>query len=370
MHRLRILLFCFALLCSPAAFPQVELSPSTTVSILTCDTGNEIYSLFGHTAIRIKDPATSLDVVYNYGAFDFRTPNFELKFARGDLQYFATAESFDDFMMQYTMEKRSVYQQDLNLTYDQKVKLFESLNEVLMSDKRFYTYKFIDRNCTNMAVAQINQVLGKPVIFKQDVTDATYRDIIFPYFKNHFYEQWGTSILFGTKVDEQATALFLPSEFMHSLKVTKYEGKPIASPAQTILSIEPEKPKMSWWNNVWTYLVVMALVIVFHKRRMVQTVYLSVIAVLGCLFAWTMLYSLHEELRSNYNILLFNPLLLILAYCNERKMRKTASVVVWTCFGFIAIYLMIVATKAHALIVLPIVIANCLILWRMLQKNR
>ena len=34
----------------------LTLSPETEVSILTCAPGNELYSLFGHTAIRINDP--------------------------------------------------------------------------------------------------------------------------------------------------------------------------------------------------------------------------------------------------------------------------------------------------------------------------
>ena len=77
---------------------RIILSKNTLTSVITCDTGNESYSLFGHTAIRIKDIENNLDVVYNYGAFDYDTPNFVVKFTKGDLQYYAVAHSFTDFM--------------------------------------------------------------------------------------------------------------------------------------------------------------------------------------------------------------------------------------------------------------------------------
>ena len=132
------------------------LSKDAHVSVLTCGTGNESYSLFGHTAIRISDPYNNIDVVYNYGAFDFNTPNFVLKFIKGDLQYFAVAHSYTDFINEYNYEKRSVYEQELNIPENLKQKLFDNLNTSLTSGDSHYTYKFIDKNCTSMVVDIIN----------------------------------------------------------------------------------------------------------------------------------------------------------------------------------------------------------------------
>jgi hypothetical protein len=81
---------------------------------------------FGHTAIRITDPDNFIDVVFNYGAFDFNTPNFVPKFAKGDLEYFAVAHSYTDFINEYTM-KRSVYEQELLINDSAKQRLFDNL---------------------------------------------------------------------------------------------------------------------------------------------------------------------------------------------------------------------------------------------------
>src|SRR6476620_7089444 len=98
MQHLKFFLFLLLISFYPllSVGQGIPLSEGAKVSVLTCGTGNEVYSLFGHTAIRIKDPARHLDMVYNYGAFDFEAPNFVLRFSKGDLQYFVTAEDFMD----------------------------------------------------------------------------------------------------------------------------------------------------------------------------------------------------------------------------------------------------------------------------------
>ena len=86
----------------------LTLSPETEVSILTCAPGNELYSLFGHTAIRINDPRHQIDRVYNYGTFDFSTPHFYLKYARGLLPYQLTVQKFSHFIYNYQLEERTL----------------------------------------------------------------------------------------------------------------------------------------------------------------------------------------------------------------------------------------------------------------------
>ena len=212
---LLLLVFSFA---TTAIGQILPLSKNTEVSILTCGTGSEIYSLFGHTAIRIKDTENQIDEVYNYGTFDFSTPNFYLKFVKGDLQYLETSCTFEEFFQEYLYEKRSVEEQVLNISTKQKQALFDYLNASLQSEERFYTYKFIDKNCTTMVINVINKILGKEIIVKTSHSEKTYREILFPYFDGHFFEQLGTSIIFGTKVDSKGERLFLPSELQESIE--------------------------------------------------------------------------------------------------------------------------------------------------------
>ena len=376
MQRVKILfLFLFSTLAVSAQL-SVPLSDKTQVSVLTCGVGPEIYALFGHTAIRIKDPVQHLDVVYNYGAFDFDTPNFALKFVKGDMQYFATSGSFEDFMMQYHYEQRSVSEQILDIPQDKKQLLFDKLNGMLFSDKRFYTYKFIDRNCTNMASDIINETLGSKLIYKREInTNArefvpkSYRDILFPYFDGHFYEQWGTSVLFGTKVDQRATVLFLPGELEHSLDITTYNSKPLVAKRQMLLDVKPRTAPFSYWNNCYTYLLFLVLVVLVN-RKWLTLFYLILLGFLGIFFSLNGLYSLHEELAYNYNVLLFNPLLLAAAYFYARNRTRGMYISVIANFICIGIYLVVIFNKAHFLAVLPMIIANVIILTKLAVKSQ
>lgn len=368
MNLFKKIVFSALLIFSISGFSQnIPLSEKAKVSVLTCDTGNESYSLFGHTAIRITDIDNNLDVVYNYGAFDFATPNFVAKFAKGDLQYFAIAHSFQDFLNQYTYEERTVFEQELLISRAYKQKLFENLNAVLASEKKYYTYKFIDKNCTSMVVDILNQTLGSKVIFKKTDTDKTYRSILYPYFDNSFYEKLGTSIIFGKKVDEYGTRLFLPLELHKNLTTTQFGNQLLSKKSETLLEFQKETSK-SWWNSIYTLIAFLAIVVVLNKRS-VDLFYLTLMGVLGIFFVFIGFYSFHHELEYNYNILLFNPLLLLLIYFYARKNRKWIINSGYLNVFLLLVYVVFMLNKIHLLIVLPFVLTNIILLTRIIIKN-
>jgi hypothetical protein len=362
----KTVLFLF-LIGSTISFGQnLVLSKNARASVITCDTGNESYSLFGHTAIRITDLENNLDVVYNYGAFDFRTPNFVVKFAKGDLQYFAVANAYSDFMSQYTYEQRSVFEQELNIPLAYKQKLFDNLTTVLSTSESYYTYKFIDKNCTSMVVDILNKTLGSKIIDKKLDTDKTYRSILFPYFDNFFYEKLGTSIIFGTKVDEYSNHIFLPFELLKSLEQSKFENHSLCKESKTILEFKKQAPS-SWWDNIYTYLVFLGLILILNTKY-IDIFYLLLMGLLGIFFSTVGFYSFHQELANNYNVLLFNPALLILLYFILRENKKWIINLAIFNVLLIGIYLIVMINKAHLLIVLPLVITSTFILAKMIFK--
>lgn len=166
------------------------LSDQAKISILTCGTGGQLYSLFGHTAIRVYDPAEGIDRVYNYGMFDFRTPNFYAKFVKGDLLYFVVYEGYEDFVVNYAYDNRSVVEQELNLSQEQKQGIWRNLNQSLKEENRYYIYKFIDQNCTTKVVDVVNSVLPTPVNVHITGNTETYRTILNTYLKDRFFENW------------------------------------------------------------------------------------------------------------------------------------------------------------------------------------
>ena len=365
----KIVLFIVFLSTTSYSFGQsIELSKNTQVSVITCGTGNESYSLFGHTAIRVRDTINGIDVVYNYGAFDFNTPNFVMKFIKGDLQYFAVAHSYPDFINQYQYEKRSVYEQELNMPLPLKQKLFDNLNTSLASGESYYTYKFIDKNCTSMVVDIINKTLDTIAIVKNTDTDITYRTILYPYFDNHFYEKLGTSIIFGKKVDGLGKQLFLPFELQKSLKNISFQNQPLAQENKTLLEFENEAPG-SWWNNIYTYILFLGFIVLINKKS-IDLFYLILIAIIGLFFTFVGFYSSHLELGYNYNILLFNPTLLGLLYFYWTKNKKGIYNLALFNILSLGIYFFVVINKVHFLLVLPLIITNGIVLVRLAIQNK
>ena len=308
------LLLVFILFFSWKNYSQLTpITSDTQVSILTVGVANESHSLYGHTALRIRDASNDFDYIYNYGMFDFRTENFILKFVKGDLQYYAAAYSYDDFEYNYRVENRSIYEQILNLSLEEKQLLFEKLNASLNPETKFYTYKFIDRNCTTKVIDILNQVLeGKP-IQKKNITDATYREVLFPYAKNHFYQKLGINIIFGTKVDEQETKIFLPFDLYENLKTISYKNKPLVQESKTLFEATAVDYSPPIWDSIYYFIGILLIVVVFNTKT-TRYIYFGSIGAIGLLFSFIGLYSFHREILWNYNIFLFNPLYLLLIY--------------------------------------------------------
>ena len=358
MLKKTFLFLCF--LYSVVTFSQmVPLSENAKISVLTCANGEELYTTFGHTAIRIQDVSNNLNVVFNYGMFDFSEGNFYLKFVKGDLQYYVAASSYDQFLYEYQLEKREVIEQTLNLSRQQKQNLLELLTTSLYSEEKYYTYKFIDRNCTTMVVDKLNTVLGDTnQIRKSSNTDLTYRETLYPYFENYFWYKLGINIIFGQRVDDNATQLFLPIELLNSLNKISIDGKPLVASNESIVKAEQPNFAFNFFNSIY-FISSILLVIILINKRILFTIYLIILGFLGIFFIWVGSYSLHKELLLNYNILLFNPIFLLIPFIKSGRILRG---LLLASFGMLLVYLLVVLSKPHLNLVLPFMLTTVYIL--------
>lgn len=347
------LLFIILFLGTTISFSQnISLSEKAKVSILTCGLGPESYAMYGHTGIRIQDSLRGIDVVYNYGAFDFSTPNFIGKFVKGDLQYFVTNGSFIDFYYNYQAENREIIEQELQLNPTQINLLFQQLNHSVYSDERYYTYKFIDRNCTTMVVDKINGILGNEYI-KSDTSNQSYREILYPYMTD-FYMKLGIQLIFGAKVDEPATRLFLPYEFKEAISYTKVNGNAIEKSNIRVLEVNKPEVPFNWLNSIYS-LITILLILVVANKKWIQISYFVFAGLLGLFFSLVGLYSLHEEVLWNYNILLFNPFLLVFAWYLKKGIKVRIVQIGQVILAMLLVYLAYMTTKIHLEIVWPFI---------------
>lgn len=360
-NKITSFLLLLFMLKSVLSFGQMPLSKNVKVSVLTCGKGNELYSVYGHTALRIKDDTNSLDVIYNYGMFDFRTENFYLKFIKGDLKYFVSAYNYNEFYYEYTSENRSIYEQELQLTQAQKQQLFDNLNATLFSDKKYYTYKFIDRNCTSKVMDEINEAAGQKCIVKTTNLDKTYREVLFDYQESHFYENLGINIMFGKKVDNLCEKLFLPTELLESLKTAKLNNQKLSGEPKLILKENKSESPLSLWNNFYTFCAFFILILISRKNW----IYLSVFTVFGLFGLFLSLvgfYSYHEEVAYNYNTLLLNPTFLLLLYFYWAKKYKWFNYICFVNLILLGVYTVILVSKPNLAMFIPMILTSAILL--------
>jgi len=216
MHRFTLILQF--LLLSLVSEAQIILSSDAQISLLTCDPGSELYSTFGHTAIRVKDPEQKLDVAFNYGIFDFDTPGFYSKFLRGKLDYMLGAYPYDSFMHEYRRDKRSVTEQVLLLDSLKKQTLFDFLANNAKKENRYYKYDFFFDNCSTRPRDVFESVMDLQ-LDKADI-DKSFRDLLDEFLPGMPWADFGIDLVIGAVADQKATEYhqtFLPEYLMTSL---------------------------------------------------------------------------------------------------------------------------------------------------------
>jgi Domain of unknown function (DUF4105) len=324
IHRLRrvaltVLLVC-ALGSAYARPPVTTLSPQATVSVLTCAPGAELYSIFGHSALRIQDPASNLDWVWNYGVFEFDTPNFILKFARGKLKYYVLSYSYSNFYAEYDRERRAIQEQVLNLNASQKNRIFDALLLNELPANRYYQYDFFFDNCSTRERDVIANALGADMKWNPLQPDdyGSYRDLIDPYCRNDVWADFGIDLLLGLPTDktaDQRGATFLPDELYKALATAKVntdgQWQPLVRSSQTLLDIPRASiTTFQYSPHVlgWAIFGIVALVtfLGFRSRRAYRgfdAVFFMVLGLLGCLMLLFWLGTDHKATYQNLNML-------------------------------------------------------------------
>ena len=163
LHNVRTYILCLCLsLCSLTK--AQTLSDEARISLVTCTPGTELYARYGHTALRVLDPANKIDICFNYGIFDFNVDHFYWKFVKGETWYELGANSTRWFLYEYDEEQRQVYEQVLNLTPDQRESIWSALLTNYQPENRQYLYNFVFDNCATRPYVLIEKALGDSII--------------------------------------------------------------------------------------------------------------------------------------------------------------------------------------------------------------
>ncbi len=218
----KIFLILTFILLSIKGFSQ-PLSPSARVSLLICAPGDEIYSFFGHAAIRVNDTLSGRDIVFHYGAFSFETPNFIWRFARGETDYEIAVQRMSSFMKEFYDDKRSVTEYILDFTPGEKQFLFDSLVENYKPENRVYRYNHFLDNCATRLRDQIEKTVKGQILYDTSGDEPlTFRNLIDRYVEGNSWSGLGIKLALGYPTDRLTT-------FSEKMFLPDYLGKDISA---------------------------------------------------------------------------------------------------------------------------------------------
>ena len=299
---------------------QLQLSEYAEVSIVTAGPGEELYEAFGHSAIRIKDPVLKLDLIYNYGMFDFNQPNFYTNFAKGNMIYSLARYDFKYFIASYRRDKRWLKEQVLNLTTQEKQRYFKFLENNALPKNRNYQYDPYFDNCATKLRDITKTILGDKVIFDDNNLE---KKLTFRQLTNHEipWNSWGTfglNLIAGTKLDEQATFeqyMYLPdyvySSFKSATVFIKNQPQELIKNEIVLLNFKEKEAKISIFNPflIFSLIALLGIYITYkdfknNKRtKSLDFTLFFVTGLIGCALFFLWFFSTHSTAPNNFNLL-------------------------------------------------------------------
>lgn len=319
---------------------QLQLSVYSEVSIVTAGPGTELYEAFGHSAIRIKDPVLNLDLIYNYGMFDFNAPNFYTNFAKGKLIYSLARYDFKYFIASYKRDKRWLKQQVLDLTQEEKQKYFKFLENNANPQNANYLYDPYYDNCATKLRDITSSILGDKVVFKNDSLEKnlTLRELMD---KEIYWNTWGSfgiNLIAGTKLDKKATSLeymYLPDYvylgFKEAILFVKNQPKKLIKREDILLKYKENEPKIGLFNPllIFSLLAIIGLFITYKdlkkgkRTKWLDFILFFITGFIGSVVIFLWFFSTHSTAPNNYNFLwAFAPNLIIAFILLKDKHQK------------------------------------------------
>ena len=312
-----VLLCLFSIMQSNA---QVNLSVYSEISIVTAGPGEALYEKFGHAAIRIKDPVLNLDLIYNYGVFDFNQPNFLLNFADGKMYYVLARYDFKYFLSSYKKEKRWLKQQVLNLNKTEKQQLFLYLENNARIENATYPYDPFFNNCASKLKDITTVILKENVVLNSEkIKDkSTLRELMNQEITWNTWGNFGINLITGRILDQERNQLeytYLPDYLFKTIKNGKIKRDHkiinLVKREDVLLDFDEISTNTSLFNPLafFTLLaLIVSLITIKDIKNQKRTKWLDFIiffltGIVGLILTYFWFFSSHKTAPDNYNVL-------------------------------------------------------------------
>ena len=333
---LRVFFICILALQHISTFAQD--TSRMRISLLTVTPGEELYSIFGHSALRVIDSNSVTDIAFNYGTFNFDDKDFYLKFLRGRLNYYLNADNFEDFKYANQADNRGITEQVLNFSAAEKINIRHALIENLKEEKKYYLYNFFLDNCTT----RLRDIIVKnhapaPALPSVMPAGSTFRDGLHKYqdLSDRPWTKLGMDFLLGTPADEvmsPAQQEYLPDNLMYALDSVKITRLVLSSQQLYPINTQRKNKVIITPFVFFTLLFLLFFVLSRSTNNMavkslnfLDAFLFFTIGLLGMIFVLMWVGTDHYMMKNNYNLLWAWPMHIIYAFFINRKTKRIAT---------------------------------------------
>lgn len=390
----RILSFLLLVVVSSRLFGQADTAsaaiPGIRATLLTCSPGPDLYSVFGHTAIRLQfvNRGVPVDKVYNYGTFEFNE-DFYARFTLGKLDYMLSRADFANFMAEYEQSGRGVVEQDLNLTATEAAALLQRLETNLLPENRYYRYDFFYDNCATRVrdmIASTCAQSGAEVTFTHVPNDNyTFRQAIQRYLDYMPWSDLGIDIALGTPCDrvmQPGQDMFLPDSLYLEFRFALRKGTELVSKERTLLPQRFFPSRAGWLQPVNLFFIFLLIQVIWgiyalNRRRngvekqrqvtMPDRLLMAVCGLVGVLVVFLWFFTDHTATRPNYNLLWAHPLLLVIACVSGRARWHRSLAALQLSLAFILLMGFFLFTQRLHWATIPLVLGQVFVCLKMLR---
>ncbi len=305
-------------------FAQIQLSDSAKISLLTVSPWDgAVYSLYGHTVVRVEDDSTGVDACFNYGYFDPSQPLFLYNFIRGKTDYVLGATSYQDFLTENQMKGLEVVRQEINLSSLQKQQLWSDLYINSLPENRRYRYNYFYDNCATRPRDMIEAVVNDSVVYTPTNEKQTFRDLVHECVHEFSWMEFGIDLLIGSDADKEITdreKMFLPHYLMNAFEGAKVQrsdtiATSLVKSTEIILKADSQASGRNEWGVLKPVPIAFALLIATllisflqirfkHNKtaRIYDTILFLIAGVAGLIIAFLVFFSEHPATSPNWNL--------------------------------------------------------------------
>jgi len=323
------LLLIFAIYSASFLSLNSQTSPEISVYLITCGPGKETYSHYGHSALRVVNSETKTDIIYNWGVFDFATPNFAWRFAKGRLDYMLNAEDFNRFLQIYFYEQRWVKAQKINLEPPEIEQLMVLITENLKPENKYYRYDFFYDDCSTRIRDLLEKSIGENLKyppFEQKKKLPSFRQKVGEYQESYPWLDFGIDLIMGSPGNKKVSfrdVMFLPIDMMEGLSQTQVNRNgrliPLLQNPDTVLDFETPADRPGFLSTpIFAFsllLIAVILLTAFLKKRkiakLIDVFLYTVFSVLALLMIFFNFFTDHLQMKWNLNIIWLSPFIFL-----------------------------------------------------------